>query len=205
MKTIENSIIQFEKNQVEFFLSKKLEWNESEISLTQLDKHNYSNIQNKERKIEFLGIRFLRNCYDSKLEINYLKSGKPVVENGSKHISISHSKEYIAFAVAPYQIGIDVEEIHERIMKVRDRFLNQNEQELFNQNSIKELTIAWCVKEVLFKLNEDSGLNFKTDLIITAWDKYSTIHAKMKQQGNWLNVNLHFKIKDNLVLCFNFE
>lgn len=193
------------KNNVDFFFSRKMEWKESDIVLHESDINRYSTIQNSKRKHEFLGVRNLRNQYDAKLEIKYLSNGKPVIENGSEHISISHSKNYVAFAVAPYKIGIDIEEIHERILKVKGRFLNQSEFELFNSNSLVDLTIAWCAKEALFKLNDDSGLDFKTDLIIKNWDKNSTILAEMKQNSQWVKVKLHFEVRDDLVLCFNFE
>jgi 4'-phosphopantetheinyl transferase EntD len=205
MKTIKNSINHFTKNQVDFFLSKKMEWNIKDVTLIHGDINRYSNINNSERKNEFLGIRYLRNYYDSQLEIKYLSNGKPIVGNGSKHISISHSKNHVAIAVATHPIGIDIEEFHERILKVKNRFLNENEQKLFDQNSVQDLTIAWSAKEALFKLNDDSRLDFKTDLIINGWDKCSTIFAEMKQNFQWVKVNLHFEIKENLVLCFNFE
>lgn len=205
MKRNENSINHFKKNNVDFFFSRKMEWKESDIVLHEADIDRYSKIHNSDRKNEFLGVRNLRNQYNSRLEIKYLSNGKPVIENGSEHVSISHSKNYVAFAVAPYKIGIDIEEIHERILKVNGRFLNQSELELFNSNSLEDLTVAWCAKETLFKLNDDSGLDFKTDLIIKNWDKNSTILAEMKQNSQWVKVNLHFEIKDNLVLCFNFE
>ncbi len=205
MKTNENSINHITKNQVDFFLTKKMEWNVNEVTLNEGDIIRYSSIQNRERKNEFIGVRYLRNKYDSQLEIKYLNNGKPVVENKSKHISISHSKNHVAFAVAKHPIGIDIEEIHERILKVRNRFLNENEQKIFDHNSILDLTVAWSAKEALFKLNDDSGIDFKTDLILTEWDKTSTIFAEMKQNFQWVKVKLHVEINDNLVLCFNFE
>jgi phosphopantetheinyl transferase len=205
MKTTKNSIFQFTQNNVEFFLSQKSDWKMNEITLNEEEKQRYLKINNSSRGTEFLGVRFLKNYYDEKLEINYLKSGKPIIKNGAKHISISHCKNYVAFAVASHHIGIDIEECHGRIFKVKDRFLNEKEKELFDQDSILELTISWCVKEALFKLNEDSGLSFKNDLIIVSWDKSSTVFAKMRQNMKWINVKLHVELIDNLVLCFNFE
>jgi len=204
MKTNENSIINFKKNSVNFFLSKKRKWKEDEVPMSQEEFYQYSTIQNLERKNEFLGVRFLRNMFDSQLEIKYLENGKPIDAKGLKYISISHSKNHVAFSVSPHPIGVDIEEIHERILKVKNRFLNENEQKLFDQNSVQDLTIAWSAKEALFKLNEDSGLDFKNDLIIKSWDKESTIFAIMKQNSKWIEVNLHYEIRDNVVLCFNF-
>lgn len=205
MKKHENSIIQIIKNDVDFSLTKKMDWNVKEIDLNKKELKLLSSIQNSERKKEFLGVRYLKNNYDSQISIEYLSNGKPIVNNTSKHISISHSKNYVSFAAAKHKIGIDIEEFNERILKVRSRFLSENEQKLFNQNSIQDLTILWSAKEALFKLNDDSGLDFKTDLIITSWDNCSTIQAEMKQFGSWIKVKLYFEIIDNLVLCFNFE
>ena len=64
MKTNENSIINFKKNSVNFFLSKKIDWKEKEVPMTQEEIGHYSAIQNLERKNEFLGVRFLRNIFD---------------------------------------------------------------------------------------------------------------------------------------------
>lgn len=205
MKTTENSIFQLTKNGVEFFFCKKFNSVNNNIDLFKGEYEHYSSLKTLHRRNEFLGIRFLRNEYDPSLEISYLESGKPLFKNSLKHVSISHSKNYIGFAAAPYQIGIDIEECHERIIKVRDRFMSDSEKKLFDQNSISELTIAWCVKEALFKLNTNSGIDFKSDLIITDWDKNSMISATMRQDSEWKDVKLYATTFENLVLCFNFE
>jgi phosphopantetheinyl transferase len=205
MKTNENSIKKFTKNGTDFFLCQKSEWTLNDVGLSNSELENYHTIKSISRRIEFLGIRLLKNFCFPKHEITYLKNGKPVLENSSKHISISHSKNFVAFALAESEIGIDIEECNERILKVKDRFLNETEKSFFNLNSIVELTIAWCVKEALFKLNGNDGLDFKTDLIIMNWDKASTINAKMLEDSKWKEVKLHVEKIGNLVLCFNFE
>jgi phosphopantetheinyl transferase len=139
------------------------------------------------------------------LEIAYSNNRKPFFINSPLHLSISHSKNYIAIAVAPYPIGMDIEECHDRIFKVSNRFLNQSEKELFNHESSRDLTFAWSAKEALFKLNVNVGLDFKSDLIITDWDKKSMIRARMIENSEWRNVNLHSMMHENLVICFNFE
>lgn len=205
MKTIENSILKFRKNQVEFFLCSKINWKLEDIELSKNEFERYAYLKSQTRKIEFLGVRSLKNYFNPEIEIVYSKNGKPLAKNGAVHISISHSKNFVAFAAASHLIGIDIEECHERILKVRNRFLNENEQKLFDKNSIRDLTIAWSAKEALFKLNENTGLDFKSDLIITNWDKASTIWASMKQNSKWVEIKLHVQRIDNLVLCFNFE
>jgi 4'-phosphopantetheinyl transferase EntD len=205
MKRNENSITKFTKNQVEIFLCSKANSDVSKIKLSEFELNHYLSISNPSRRIEFLSVRFLKNYFDSSLEIGYLNNGKPILNGSQKHISISHSKNFVGIAVAPHPIGFDIEECHERIFKVRDRFLNDAEKDLFDQNSISELTIAWCAKESLFKLNDNDRLDFKSDLILREWNKSSIISSIMLQDSEWKEVELFVGIIENLILCFNFE
>jgi len=124
IKRNENSITKFTKNQVEIFLCSKANSDISKIELSEFELNHYFSIRNPSRRIEFLSVRFLKNHFDSSLAIGYLNNGKPILIGSQKHISISHSKNYVGLAVAPHPIGFDIEECHERIVKVRDRFLN---------------------------------------------------------------------------------
>jgi 4'-phosphopantetheinyl transferase len=205
MKTNLNSIKKISKNKVQIFICEKANWNIQEVKLTELEIEKFNLIKNDARKNEFLGIRVLKNYADPSFEIEYLSSGKPFLINSQKQISISHSKNFIAFASADHPIGIDIEECNDRILKIKDRFLNESEKKIFNQSSISELTIAWCVKEALFKLNANHGIDFKNDLIIEEWDKVARISAKMQEDSKWKRVNLTVHRIENLVLCFNFE
>lgn len=205
MKKNENNLIHLEINQVNFFLCSKNESFSNNIFMFPQEITHFSNLKNDIRKKEFLGTRYLRNKFDESLEIGYLTNGKPIFKNSNLNLSISHSKNYIGLVVAPFSIGLDIEECHERIFKVRKRFLNEEECALFNEDSSQELTIAWSAKEALFKLNENDGLDFKSDLIITDWDKNSKITASMRENSEWKNVNVHLMIYENLVICFNFE
>jgi len=205
MKTNENSILKYTKNKVDFFLCQKDNWDISEIKLSKAEIEYYFSIKSESKRNEFLGVRWLKNKYNPEFEITYLENGRPILKNSSKFISISHSKNFIAFAAAPYPIGIDIEECQERVIRVKDRFLNESEKKIINQNSITELTQAWCVKEALFKLNKDDGIEFKTNLIIQTWDDYTNIAAKMLENSSWKLVNLHVQKIENVIICFNFE
>jgi phosphopantetheinyl transferase len=109
-------------------------------------------VLNENRKQEFLQIRKLRNDTIGKIEILYSESGKPLLTNSSDFISLSHSQNFIGILKAPFNVGLDIEEINERILKVKKRFLNEDEILLIG-NKIENLTIAWTIKEALFKLN----------------------------------------------------
>ena len=204
MKTEENSIINIEKNGINFFLSRKKLFHLDEVFLFENEKNSLSNFKNLSRKSEFLGIRDLRNRFFPDSEINYTDEGKPYLSNSHDFISISHSTNFLALASAPYPIGIDIEECNERIFKIKDRFLSETEKMIINTNDISSLTAAWCIKEALFKLGEEKGVDFKKDLIIEKFTiDYS--EAKMKTNSSWQKVQLHLKKIDDLIICFNFE
>ena len=156
-----NSFLKIREKEVEFFLSKKRNWHLNQVKLFENELLSYNALINQSRKNEFLGIRFLRNSSNHDFEICYQASGKPFFNNSSLHISISHSKNFVALAVSTHPIGIDIEECHERILKIRDRFLNAEEKKIFDLKSLYDLTVAWCIKESLFKLNSENKINIQ--------------------------------------------
>ncbi len=112
------------------------------------------------RKIEWLQVRALLNeIFKQKIEIAYKKNGQPYLRNHPEsEISISHSKTIVTVALSKgFQIGVDVEIIHPRILKIADRFLNPTEFVSFNSlitiiEKIQFLTIVWTAKESLYKI-----------------------------------------------------
>ena len=97
-----------------------------------------------------------RLCYNS--------NGKPYLKDGG-YISISHSNSLIGIAWSfDYNIGLDIEEVNDRIFRVENRFISEKEM-TFAKSLLDKLTV-WSLKEVLIKINDDKSLNLKTDLII---------------------------------------
>ena len=70
-----------------------------------------------------------------------------------------------AIAYANEPVGIDVEEMAERIMRVRERVQSAEEQR-YTGNSIVLNTIDWTAKEALFKAIPEEGVDFARDLAI---------------------------------------
>ncbi len=123
------------------------------------------------RKIEWLQVRALLNeIFKQKVVLLYRKNGQPYLQDyPNLEISISHSKTIVAIAISKgFQVGVDVELIHPRLMKVADRFLNPTELVVFNSLStiidkIQFLTIVWSAKEALFKIL-GSEVDYKKDI-----------------------------------------
>jgi phosphopantetheinyl transferase len=159
------------------------------------------------RMKEKVGVQFLKKyLLPSSGQIIYEKTGRPRLEGDSTNISISHSKNYVALAEAAYRIGIDIEEINLRVLKVRNRFLNNREKELFQEDSSLSNTIAWTIKESLFKLSHDGGLAFNTDLLILEEISPQTRYrCSMKDGGVFVEVIVEIVQMENLIIAFNVQ
>lgn len=100
---------------------------------------------------------------------------KPFLENEAYHFSISHCGDYAAVMVSSTQrVGVDIELVTEKVARIKDKFLSENEQQILQQvesSSVKFLnaallTAAWGIKESLFKWYGDGQVDFKEHLQI---------------------------------------
>ena len=107
------------------------------------------------RQCEWLAVRaLLQNTPYKGFGIEYHDNGKPYFANSSKHISISHTQEYVALAVSESPIGIDIESTNRNALSVAKAFLQPHEVESLAGcgNTAHEALCLWSAKEAAFKL-----------------------------------------------------
>jgi len=201
MQEIKDYINLEENNFLSLFVEPKININST--YLTDKEELYLKNLTNENRKQEFLQLREIKNKTIGKIEIQYKNDGKPFLTDSGDYISISHSQNFIGFLKAPFNVGLDIEEINERVLKIKQRFLNANEQLLFGP-SVLNLTIAWTLKEALFKLNERKGIDFRKELLIEEKTD-SGFLGKMLDKDGWRLVKLKTLQKKNLIISYNFE
>lgn len=98
-------------------------------------------------------------------EWQLLPNGKPVLTAHDQHCSLSHGGGWVAAAMAPHPIGIDVEAPGERLAGARRRFAGPADApvlDLFGDN-LDTLCRLWTAKEAAFKVF-GTGLDFLTGL-----------------------------------------
>ena len=91
------------------------------------------------RKREYLAARLLLNkVFGHEVMVCYDKNNKPYLQSASEHISISHSKNYVAVMVHPtHAAGIDLELRTNKVRHVYKRFLNPAEQQyLYDEKTV---------------------------------------------------------------------
>ncbi len=119
------------------------------ISLNSSDELKLTSLSNlKRRKIFWITRRLA--LAENISQIDYTNSGKPFSQD--RKISISHSGNWIGMMTSvSFETGIDIEFPYERIHKIKDRFLTSEEKNTVCNDNTFLLTIAWGVKEAVFK------------------------------------------------------
>jgi phosphopantetheinyl transferase len=96
-------------------------------------------------------------------------SGKPILLESENHISLSHCDGYVAAIHGDVPVGIDVERISQRVQKIKNYFLRDEELELLGEEN-EALILAWSAKESIFKWYGKKSLGYKSQLCIRSID-----------------------------------
>ena len=114
----------------------------------------------EKRKKEWLVSRLLLNEINPNYSISYNPFGAPELNNGN-YISISHSKGLVAIIISQQQVGIDIEEISEKALRVSSKFVSENN---LNNLNKEKATLIWCCKEAIYKWQQKGEVDFVTDI-----------------------------------------
>ena len=123
------------------------------------------------RKLEYTATRvLLAHLLGEEKCIDHHPSGKPYCPEENFHITISHTKGYVAVGICPTaEVGIDIEYQSARVMKVIDKFLSAEEQAALPSDSdtrTRHALLCWSAKETAFKVLDAEGVDFAKHLHI---------------------------------------
>jgi len=141
--------------------------------LSAAEEESFNTSKNEARKKEWLAVRaLLQQLRPARPVIKYKENGKPYLSGSPEGISISHSGQYIAIALGKQaQTGVDIEQIHPKIKRIAERFVNEKEKVFLKESILLEqLCLIWCAKEVLYKMHPAGMLNFKSNLFVSPFD-----------------------------------
>ncbi len=140
---------------------------QSQLKLQETELNRLNSFRLDKRKLEFLATRcLLKELLNDDPVISYLESGRPILENSTDNLSISHTKGYAAVALSKTKFsGIDIEHPSERVVKVYDRFVSNEEKQFIPKDKEKEYyTLIWCLKEAMYKIFDEKSVIFNQDL-----------------------------------------
>lgn len=107
-----------------------------------------SHFKSEQRRRETLATHLILHAMTGQdgLYISHNSDGNPIVDG--LNISISHTKGYAAVIISRQnRVGIDIEYVSNRVEKVMDYFLRDDEY----APSLTDKIIQWCAKETAYK------------------------------------------------------
>ena len=119
----------------------------------------------------FMAVRLLlQHLGYSDFDLYYDEFGKPHISQKSKvksqksgevHISISHSNGFSGIVISDKNVGLDIEQLKEKTLRIAARFMDVAHLEnLSDSEKIKKATVIWGIKEVVFKIKNEIGISF---------------------------------------------
>ena len=153
-------------------------------------------LKNIKRKKEFISSRIaLKKIFNKELELKHHTSGKPFIKE-AKHLSISHSSNFLAVAFGEENIGIDIEKPQNRMVKLIPKILSEIEfMEFKKEPSIDLACKLWGAKEAILKYVGDKNLNYKEDIKVENIQLGVATYLKM-------NFKVEFEKIENMILTY---
>ena len=105
---------------------------------------------------ELLLNRAVKNVYPQisfPLHIEATKSGKPYLIEPPLFFNLSHSSDYVACAIADFEIGLDIQNIRPVSMPLARRFFSKEELRKLqaSEHPDKVFTLLWSLRESYWK------------------------------------------------------
>lgn len=203
-------IVQQKSNQLLQYILWKNEVNN--LSLHPKDAEGLLAVRHPQKKIEYSNSRFCLKTLCENVSIRYAgivkdKNGKPFLMNYPDiSIAISHIKTHAATVVALQKeavVGIDLEQISDKIVKMAPRVLHSKELDYAQQNAV-QLTVIWSAKETLYKLQGRKGITFRNQLFIHPFvlEKSGQLLGEMHLDTRSYWVELTYEVYSNFVLTY---
>ena len=170
-------------------------------------EEGFARFSAEKRKQEWLAVRvLLKEMLGEEKSIAYLPSGKPYLEDGSMHVSFSHTHGYVAVALHPSaEVGVDIEQYGTRVQRVASRFIREDEKvSIASGDEIVGLLLHWSAKETMFKLMDDQGVDFIDHLRVLPFlqEESGTFKACEYRSDKEMEFLIHYDTHPDYVLTF---
>lgn len=132
--------------------------------------------------------------------------GKPHLNKGKAHISISHSKTKVAVIVSDRPTGIDVQERVERIPMIQHKFISEEEGGFIDASkAIDYYHIFWGAKESMYKAYGLKELDFKLHMYLYPFQLFDSkieFVGHVKKGETHQDYDLYFELLNETYLVY---
>lgn len=190
-------------------IDETLEQLEQEVVLKPQNQLRFQGMKSASHRAGFLSVRKLFEtagyCDE---DVIYDITGKPKLSDG-KHITITHSHEFSSMIISSQNVGIDMEKMRDKIIRIADKFTSPEEENYLDKNSedyIEKLTVLWGIKEAIFKIRNEEGISFKEHISSPDFDLNI---GQAKGILNFNNSRIYFEVRflkiEEYILVYAFE
>lgn len=161
----------------------------------------------------FLAVRMiLQHLEYTDFDLLYDEFGKPHLKPQGCSIkdlelSISHSHDFSAIVISEQKVGLDLEQLKDKTLKIAPRFMDISHLEnLSTEDKIKKATVIWGIKESIFKLKNEVGISFSDHISENAFtfdDKITT--ATLKFNNKEEKFKIRFDQEEDYIFVCAFE
>lgn len=193
------------------------------VSLKDTSLFRLEGMKSEEHQKGFLAVRMLlQHLGYTDYDLTYDEAGKPHLEDKRKkekgksepnvhhltpitqHISISHSHEFSCICISDELMGIDLEKLKEKTLRIAPRFMEVKHLEnLSISEQIEKATVIWGVKESIFKIKNEKGISFPEHIFE---NEFCLPDGKCSAELHFNNTiekfKIHFyKVEDYIFVC----
>jgi len=164
------------------------------VSLRDTSLFRLEGMKSEEHQRGFLAVRMLlQHLGYTDYDLTYDEAGKPHLSDG-KHISISHSHEFSCICISDELMGIDLEKLKEKTLKIAPRFMEVKHLEnLSTLEQMEKATVIWGVKESIFKIKNEKGISFPEHIFEAEFDlKNGKCEAELHFNNQIENFQIQF-------------
>lgn len=89
------------------------------------------------------------------------QNGKPYLPDYPYEISLTHSYDYAGVLMSSAgPCGLDLEIVKDKVLRIKEKFLSEEELSFIQPENIEQLYACWCAKEAVYKLQGNKGVSF---------------------------------------------
>lgn len=130
--------------------------------------------------------------------------GKPCFDQPGLHLSISHTRRQVVVILSrSAPVGIDIEAIHPKVLRVQDKFLTPAEQQAAAGDLNKTL-LYWCTKETLYKLYGHKQVLFREHLRVSPFELPGPglLQAAIHLPGFRKDYRIYYEVGTDFILTY---
>jgi phosphopantetheinyl transferase len=169
----------------------------------------HRNVTHPHKRLQHLAGRFLLQYLSPAFPyalIQIADTKKPYLPDEQFHFSISHCGDYAAAIVSVNKrVGVDIEMPVEKILRIQDKFLSEDEKEIFNLRSsifnVQLTTTFWSCKEAVFKWYGLGAVDFKENIQLNNIHPGDNAVDCLFTKTN-TELTIHYRQFDHLVLAW---